>query len=462
MLNRKLEQTVSGWLERTVTLSPDDGIIVALSGGADSVSLLSALDRLRKDGTLPPELSLLAAHVNHGLRGEEADRDERFVRRLCEEMQIPLQVLKVNVAEQRLKGEGIEEAGRRIRYGFFRRLQQQYGYRYVATAHTADDQLETVLLNLTRGSGLNGLCGIPPVRDGIIRPLLDCSREEIERYCEENHLSFVTDSTNTDTAYRRNQIRQTVLPLLRDINPQITSACSRLTDSLREDEALLSRLTRELLQSARRPDGQYDRDLLLFAPPALLRRAIKGVMETAGGDPEERHIRLVEQMLRAGEGVLQIPGEVTVTVKDDLLLAASRPARPEKLPYFEYPVEPGVTLTIGGKTYTARCVTRENFENTRKVYKNVLKFALDYDKITNGLIVRQRKMGDAFHPVGGAGKTLKKYFQEQKIPTEQRAFIPILCDDDGVVLITGFSCDHRVRLDEQTKRILLFYPAETY
>ena len=462
MANRKLEQSVGGFLKRIVSLAPDDGIIVALSGGADSVSLLSVLDRLRKDGTLPCELSLLAAHVNHGLRGEEADRDEQFVRRFCKEKQIPLEVLKVKVAEERLKGEGVEEAGRRIRYGFFRRLQQQYGYRFVATAHTADDQLETVLLNLTRGSGLNGLCGIPPVRDDIIRPLLTCSREEIERYCEENQLSFVTDSTNTDTAYRRNQIRQTVLPLLKEMNPQIVSACNRLTDSLREDEALLSRLTRELLQSARRPDGQYDRELLLFAPPALLRRAVKGVMETAGGAPEERHVRSVEEMLNAGEGVLQIPGEVTVTVKGNLLSAEPRAARPQKVAYFEYPVTPGATLSIAGKTYTAKCVTRENFENTRKVYKNVLKFALDYDRITNGLIVRQRKVGDAFHPVGGAGKTLKKYFQEQKIPTDERAAIPILCDDEGVVLITGFSCDHRVRLDEKTKRILLFYPAETY
>ncbi len=462
MRENRLEQTIYNWLNRTVDLTADDGIIVALSGGADSVSLLAALDQLRRDGGLPQELSLLAAHVNHGLRGEEADRDEAFVRNLCERRGIPLEVLSVNVAEQALKGEGIEAAGRRIRYGFFRRLQQRYGYRYIATAHNADDQLETVLLNLTRGSGLQGLCGIPPVRDGIIRPLLGCSREEIEAYCADNGLAYVQDSTNTDTAYRRNLLRHKVLPVLKEINPQLGAASIRLTESLREDEARLSRLTRDLLQNAARPDGQYDRGVLLCSPPALLRRALKLVMENAGGDPEERHVQLLESALRAGDGAVQIPGEVTATVKGDRLTAASRPARPRKIDYFEWPVKLGVNLEIAGKTYTASCLSRENFEKMRKVYKNVLKFALDCDKMTGNLVARQRKSGDSFHPVGGVGKTLKKFFQEQAVPIEQRAEIPILCDEQGVVLVTGFSCDNRVRIDSKTQRVLLFYRAEMY
>lgn len=462
MRGRKLEDAVCAFLHREIDLQDNDGIIVALSGGADSMSLLAALDRLRSDGALPRGLALLAAHVNHGLRGDESGRDEAFVRRECAQREIPLEVLHAEVAQEAWKGEGLEAAGRRIRYGFFRRLQQQYGYRYVATAHTADDQLETVLLHLTRGSGLHGLCGIPPVRDGIIRPLLTCSREEIEIYCRDEQLRYVTDSTNTDIAYRRNLLRQTVLPSLKQINPQVTEACTRMTENMREDEKLLSRLTRELLQNAARPDGRYDGGLLLSAPTALLHRALKKIMEDAGGDPEERHVRLLESAMRDGVGAVQIPGSVTVTVKENRLSAVSRSARPHEIPYFEWPVTVGATLNIAGKTYTSACLSIENFEKKRKVYKKVLKFALDYDKITNSLIVRQRKPGDMFHPVGGVGKTLKKYFQEQVVPAEQRAEVPILCDDAGIVLIAGFSCDERVRLDEHTRRVLLFYRAETY
>lgn len=423
----------------------DAGMIVAVSGGADSMALLHMLCRLRK--AIP--FSLLAAHVNHGLRGQEADRDAVFVAEQCDAWQVPLKTLCVDINQEKLEGEGTEQAGRRIRYAFFRELQQQYGYGYIVTAHHGDDNLETVLLHLTRGSGLHGLCGIFPSFNGIIRPLLDCSREMIEQYCKEQNVPFVTDSTNTDIAYSRNRIRSQVIPALKVINPQVVEACARLTSNLREEDSFLQSLTEQLLQNAEKGNDIYDCKTLSDAPHALLRRALKTVIEQAGIDPQEKYIWLAESALKQGKGSVQLDKKTFLTVDDGCLKIEMKT---EKLPYFEFTVETEKQYTVGNQVYKIRCVSLEEFEN---VYKKAKKFACDYDKLYGSLVMRQRKQGDYFHPVGGAGKTLKKYFNENEIPVYDRYSIPIVCDEKGVALIVGYSCDDRVKLDENTKNVLV-------
>lgn len=450
-----LEKVAENYLRERLSLQPEDGIIVALSGGADSMALLCALHALCQK--LP--FRLLAAHVHHGLRGAEADRDADFVRQQCEGRQIPLQLLHADVKAEALPGEGVEQAGRRIRYAFFERLREQYGYRYIATAHTADDNLETVLLHLTRGSGLHGLCGISQQHDGIIRPLLCCSRADIEAYCEQKSIPFVTDSTNRDVTYSRNRIRHEVIPQLKAINPQVVEACTRLTANLREEDALLHTLTDALLSKALVANGKYDRSAFLEAAPPLRKRALKALMEGLGGDCCEKHILLAEDALLAGNGAVQVPGGVCVSVTgNDLLLSAAD--EQTEIPYFEMPVVLEKPLKIAGQRYVPQCLSRAEYEQKRKVYKNVLKFTCDYDKITHGLTVRQRKQGDMFHPVGGVGKSIKKYFNEKKVPLIQRASTPIVCDEQGIILVTGFSCDDRVKLDEGTVRVFLLCPDE--
>lgn len=455
MLGSDPAAAVETFFTTAVSLRENDGVILALSGGADSMTLLDTLNALRR--THP--FSLLAAHVNHGLRGAEADRDEAFVRNQCALRNVQLEVLHAHVAEEALPEESVEAAGRRIRYGFFRRLQQQYGYAYIVTAHTADDNLETVLLHLTRGSALHGLCGIPPQNGCILRPLLTCSRADIEAYCAAHAVDFVTDSTNADTQFSRNRVRLQAVPALRMVNPQITAAVTRLTARLREDDALLCELTEALLQKSRCEANVYAVETLMAAPPALLHRALKCVADAAGGDCEERHILQIEKILHTG-GSVQIPGKVTVTVAAARLTA--RKALQKSVSFDKMPLEVGQTYEIAGKTYTALCVSRDFFEEKQKIYKNVLKFSLDYDKIITNLFIRQRLPGDAFHPVGGVGKTLKKYFNENAVPAEKRQEIPIVCDEAGIVLVTGFSCDNRVKLDENTKRVLLFYQTDMY
>lgn len=449
-----LEKTVETFLQN-LSVQPEEGIVVALSGGADSMALLCALHAARKK--MP--FRLLAAHVHHGLRGEEADRDADFVRRQCEERKILLETLCVDVAAEALPGEGIEQAGRRIRYAFFEQLRAQYGYRYIATAHTADDNLETVILHLTRGSGLHGFCGIPPQNDGIIRPLLNCSRTDIETYCAAKDIAFVTDGTNMDMAYSRNRIRHAVVPHLKVLNPQVTAACTRLTAHLREEDAFLDTLAKDVLSSALLENGGHDRRVLLEAAPVLRRRALKMLMENCGGDCGEKHIALAEQALLAGNGAVQVPGGVCVSVDMDGLYVEVSDKQTE-IPYFEMPITIGKRLEIAGKAYMPQCLSIDSYEEKRKVYKNVLKFTCDYDKILHSFAVRQRKPGDAFHPVDGVGKSLKKYFNEKKVPPAQRAAIPIVCDEQGIVLVAGFSCDDRVKLDETTKRVFLLYPLD--
>ena len=196
-------------------------VLIALSGGADSMALLHAMRALAP----AHGWRLAAAHLNHGLRGDEAERDEAFVQSWCARWNVPLHVKRADVAaEAAARGEGVEEAGRRIRYAFFEELCASHGYDRIATAHTASDNVETLLLHLARGSGVRGLGGIRPVLGRRIRPLLGVSREAIESYCRENDVPFVTDSTNFDTAYCRNLLRHEAVPALRRVNPRLEEA----------------------------------------------------------------------------------------------------------------------------------------------------------------------------------------------------------------------------------------------
>ena len=236
---------VGATIERYRMLHNGCPVTAAVSGGADSIAMLHILHRMSAY-PLPggPRFSLSAAHLNHGIRGQEADRDEAFVRSICQSWGIPLTVERANIpALCRHTGEGIEECARRVRYDFLRRCA---GDGRIATAHTQTDNVETFLMHMLRGSALRGLGGIPPVRDNIVRPLLDCSREEIERYCLQERLSYVTDSTNLLDDCLRNRIRHRLLPLLEDLEPGAVRQIGRMMAHLRQDEDCLCALSKQI------------------------------------------------------------------------------------------------------------------------------------------------------------------------------------------------------------------------
>ena len=289
-------------IEAYQMLSPDSAVVAGVSGGADSMALLHVLQNRRKDW---PELKVTAAHVNHCLRGAEADRDEEHVRRYCQREGIPLEVLKIDVREEAAKRKlGLEACGRAVRYEFFRQLAGENGV--IATAHTLSDLAETVLLHLTRGTGLKGLCGIPPVRENIVRPLIDCSRREIEDYCREHKILYVTDSTNLEARYSRNKVRLQVLPALKEINPAFEEAVGRMAQSLREDDGCLCEEARELLgRAALEKDGWSCSVLSRGRKPVRIRaiRLLQGASR-----PEARHLEEIDRIILASQGGVSVPG----------------------------------------------------------------------------------------------------------------------------------------------------------
>ncbi len=293
-------------------------LVVGFSGGADSTALAHWLA-----GQVEPS-RLVLAHVNHQLRGEESHQDEAAARSFAEGLGLRFAVHRADVAAlARERGEGLEAAGRRVRYAFFDALAPGEEDR-ILTAHTADDNAETLLLHLCRGSGLGGLCGIPPVRGKVIRPFLAVTRREIEAYCAAHHLSYVTDSTNASPVYARNRVRAEVLPVLRDLYPGAVPAMGRAAALLREDAALLDALAGELLQRALRPEGLHVRTLLA-APAPLRRRALKAWLTAQGvRDLEARHLLLAEDCLTRG-GAVPLPGGLTVRRSRGLLRSLPTP-----------------------------------------------------------------------------------------------------------------------------------------
>ena len=285
-------------------------VTVALSGGADSVTLLHSLKTLEKE--LGTELS--ACHVNHNLRGEESDGDEAYVRQLCQELEVPLKVFSVDVTGSVTKHQSTEERARELRYEAFEKMSQAFGSK-VATAHNACDNAETVLLNMLRGTGLKGLCGIPTVRDYLIRPLILCTRDEIEGYCEENGLRYVTDSTNASTAYTRNKIRLELMPKLLEINPSLYEGIGRMTFALSEDSRFLEDMAKDALDGARTGDGVYSREKLAALPEPILHRVISLMLREKDVEPTSLRINGFSEIIMSGTGKINIEKNKFAVVK---------------------------------------------------------------------------------------------------------------------------------------------------
>lgn len=297
-------------IERHRMIQKGDRIIAALSGGADSVTLLHCLNELRE--SLGFEIS--ACHVNHNLRGEDSDKDQAFAEELCRKMNVPIRIFSVNVLDSMEKHMGVEERARTLRYEAFSEEAERLGAK-VATAHNSCDNTETVLLNMLRGTGLKGLCGIPAVRDYLIRPLILCSRNEIEAYCTENNLGFVTDKTNFSTDYTRNKIRIELLPKLLNINPSLHEGISRMTNSLTEDSVFLESIAREKLEEARLGEYVYDNEKLAPLPRPILTRIISVMLRERNIEPTAIKICGYEKIIKSGAGKVNVEKNKFATVK---------------------------------------------------------------------------------------------------------------------------------------------------
>jgi tRNA(Ile)-lysidine synthase len=279
-----------------VKIPKDRHVTVALSGGADSVALLHALLELG--------LNVTCCHVNHNLRGAESDTDEAFVRDLCKKWGVKVTVCSLNVKSLQKKHQSLEEAARNARYAFFSEFET------VATAHTASDNAETVLLNLIRGTGLKGLCGIPPVRDNIIRPLIECQRSDIEEYCKKHDLDYVTDSTNHCEEFTRNKIRMRLIPVIKQINPAFDCTVTRMCEILREDSDFLE-------NTAQCCD--YSIKQLSNLEKPLLKRIIIGLLSHNNISPSNLRVSQIIEIIDNGQGKINLEKHKFALISDGIL-----------------------------------------------------------------------------------------------------------------------------------------------
>ncbi len=429
--------------ENRLIRAGESRLLVAFSGGADSTALLDFLWENREKLGLQ---AVAAAHYNHRLRGAESDRDEAFCRAFCTERGIPFFVGSGDVtACAKRRGRGIEEAARSLRYAFLRQTATTFGVgqpTLIATAHNADDNLETMLLNLARGSGPEGLCGIAPRRGNLIRPLLCLEKSEILDYCRRRGLSFVTDSTNNDEHYARNRIRAQVLPALRAVNPAAAAHALRTAALLRDDVAEWNRQADELLRRAVEKVHGTDilrADVLSAAPPPVRCRALTVFLRGFGCEPTSAERGAVTALLQKGSGHLRVSGRTLSLCKGRLSVADLTETRPETRPELTVTV-PADGRYVGFMEKSLRIYPLKSTENVQNLFYSCLR----YDTIKGTLAVRTRRAGDRFQPArSGCTQTVKKLFNEKGVPPAQRDRLLILQDDEGIVFVEGFGAARR-------------------
>ncbi|MBE6608541.1 MAG: tRNA lysidine(34) synthetase TilS [Ruminococcaceae bacterium] len=430
------EEKFSRAVERYDMLSCES-ILVGLSGGADSVVLLHLL---KKEAALRG-FSLLALHVNHMIRGEEADRDEAFCRELCKKWEISFTSEKVDIpAIAKREKCGLEEAARNCRYKIFNNFCKENGIKRIATAHNSSDNLETVIFNIARGSSLKGVTGIPAVRENIIRPLIFCTKSEIIEYAAENRLEYVYDSTNSDTDYSRNLIRHKIVPELQKLNPSVEDAISRMTLLVRDDSDFIEK------EAAKFSDSKTES--LLSLEPAILRRVIKNMYSSYGGkgDLSYTHISDVISLISANipHSRISLPGNISAAIENSSLVFISDLKNKERKNY-KLRLSLGENVIEEDNSIIFICEEKdENSEEISKylikkqnIYKILIKATIAFDIMNFSLFVRNKEDGDKY-VYGKMTRNIKKLFSEKKLPIEDRATIPIFESDGNILWIPGF------------------------
>ena len=412
-------------------VSSDAPVLLAFSGGADSVALL---DMMQKEY---PNAPILLAHVNHGIRGEEALLDRAFCEQVAKERGLEIAILDVDVpALAKEKGQSLEEAAREVRYAFFADLMRERTISVLLTAHHADDHLETVLFRIARGTGLSGLCGITPIRpfaEGhLVRPLLGFTKKEIVQYCREQGLDFVTDSTNADTTYARNRIRAEVGPVLEDLYADVSHRAVRMGAELAEDEACLHELAKGFVEENTTARGiSYLH--LQKAHPAIRRRALQMWFEKErGATLESVHLQallhLIESEDRTARVALPTGVSAYCTARGRLMLTKTKPQ-----PIGEYTLP----LTIGEMQIqdTDICVCITPIENSTIPNKgdwNTLILVGEWEDLQKAFTWRNRREGDVILR-GKMHRKLRRLYAQKGMPTELRRALPLLCFGEEIV-----------------------------
>lgn len=424
----------------------DTPVTVALSGGADSICLLVCLLYWKKKF----RLTVSALHVQHHLRGVESLRDENFCRELCQKYQVPLQVIPVDVfAYQNEKKCSLETSARDCRYQAF----AEYGTGLVATAHTASDNLETLVFRLARGTGVKGMCGIPPRRDNYIRPLLQVSRKEIELFLQEQNIHFLTDSTNLKDDYSRNFIRHHMIPLFDRLTGNAVKSVCMTTDIFRQEEDFLEISAKSAYLQARQPDNSL-KDLQNLHP-ALQRRCIAFYLQEHQINASYQNIILIQKLLHHGGQAELVRNQILARVsRNCLFLQKIHDSIPEQA------LRIGENQIFSGYLIHAELVDKKNSEKFERIYRKFANSALDYDIIKKHAVLHGRKSGlylklsDREHRI-----SIKKWLQT--IPVSQRTAVHYLSDENGLLWVQGLGVAEHAVVTEQTQTMLVLHVHES-
>lgn len=438
-------EKVKNTISKYDMLSLSDSVLVGLSGGADSVALLVCLTELG--------YNVSAMHINHNLRGEESDRDERFCVELCKNLGIHLTVKSVDVKGYCQGNKlGIEEGARELRYRSFSTAKTDK----ICTAHTLSDSVETMLINLIRGTALKGLCGVPNKRGNIVRPLIDCTREEVEAFLSERNIGYVTDSTNNSNDYTRNKIRHLVVPKLAEIskeqNGSLYQNISKTLNSIKLDEDYLSTEAENLLKRAQTDENAFNYEVIFSSHEAVLNRMLVLILKRYEVEVSAAKLEDLKRACEEGKKI-NLKKNVYASVKSGKLTITGEEEKPQVY-YKEISFENTnkVSEFFLGRRVKICLIERDSKESN--VHNMFTKKDIDYDKIKGKIFLRNRKSGDKIRLAErGLTKSLKKLFNES-IPLEERHKVAVLSDDDGVIYVEGFGADERVSADENTKRIL--------
>ena len=462
---------VARCVDRHALIPRGAAVLVGVSGGGDSVGLLGALRELA--GRPDRSWRLAVCHLNHRLR-PDADADERFVAELARTWGLPCMAERRDVAaDARTSGDGVERAARRARYDLFRRVARETGATRVALAHHADDNVETVLHHVLRGTHLRGLAGIPIRRElegspaSIVRPLLEIRRERIEAFCRRNALAWRTDPTNADTSLRRNFIRHELLPLLRErLNPRADGALLRLAAAAGSVEAYLSARGAEALAAARLPDRDdppatvLDREALAAADPVIQTYALRAALERAGAPMRQ----VGADRLAEVRGLLDSSGPAAVSLpagwaarRDGEVVILQAPAARAAPADWSAPLAcPGRTPLPGGGEISCRIEAFDDglFEAHCRDRPPGVEL-LDADALRGPLSARARRPGDAFHPLGAPGRqTVSDFLTNGKVPPRARRDVVCVCDGGGIAYVAPLRIDERLKVTDATRRVL--------
>ena len=441
-------------------LSHGDRVVVAVSGGADSVALLQVLSAWRDH----LDLTLAVAHVDHGLRGEESLEDARFVEQLAGQLGFPFFLKRLNLKSVlgKRKGESVQAVARERRYARLQAVAREWGGAKVAVGHTQDDQAETVLLSMLRGAGLAGLSGMPSQREPcVIRPFLTVSRPEILSYLDEKRREFRVDSTNDNPKYTRNRLRRELIPLLKTFNPSVVSVLSRQAAILREEHQYLDEAAKAALESAEVSRTKHrvvwSRSRLLTFPVSIQRRMILSMVGTLWGKPGPLGFETVDTLLRhvvhgtsGASGCFA--GLEAVREYDRITFEkAGRNSRLQRGWSCVWPFPGSILWPVTGQTIEGKITATKTIPSRR----NDSVAYLDADRFSHELVVRSWKPGDYFFPygMGGRRKKLQDFFSDAKIHQAERSAVPLVVAPEGILWVGGYRSDHRFRVTEETRHV---------